>query len=176
MQPEDQRNPEQRYTVVPRTLIFLTRDSQILLLKGAPTKRLWAGKYNGIGGHVEPGETPYRSALRELKEETGLEREMLEDQTLELRGIVHVTLPTPPGVVLFVFVGAVATDAASTEAVATDLTPSEEGMPAWIEQDDLGDLPLVEDLPVLLPRVLAPGPPVFAHYTFSDDGLRITFE
>jgi hypothetical protein len=49
-------------------------------------------------------------------------------------------------------------------------------MPAWIERDDLEGLPLVEDLPALLPRVLAPGPPVFAHYTFSDEGLRITFE
>lgn len=166
MRPEDQRNPEQRYTVVPRTLIFLTRGDQILLLKGALTKRLWAGKYNGIGGHVEPGESPYRSALRELQEETGV-----EGIPLDLRGIVHVSMPDPPGVVLFVFVG----DVGATNATA-NLAASEEGVPAWIDRADLEDLPLVEDLPALLPRVLASGPPVFAHYVFTDAGLQITFE
>ncbi len=59
MRPEDQRSAAGQYTVVARTLVFLTCGSKVLLLKGAPTKRLWAGKYNGIGGHLEPGESPY---------------------------------------------------------------------------------------------------------------------
>ena len=39
--------------LIPRVLIFLTRGESILLLKGATTKRLWADKYNGIGGHAD---------------------------------------------------------------------------------------------------------------------------
>jgi len=44
-----------RYMLIPRAMIFVRRGDSYLLLKGALTKRLWAGKYNGLGGHVEPG-------------------------------------------------------------------------------------------------------------------------
>lgn len=161
MQPEEQLNAGVRYTVIPRVLVFLTREDGILLLCGAPDKKLWANQYNGLGGHVEPDETPYRAAIREVHEEAGLQVE-----TLTLRAIVHVTLPQPPGVVLFVFVG---------EMPTGEVLPSEEGMPVWVNRGALAALPLVEDLPQLLPRILEPGPMVFGHYTFSEDGLHITF-
>ncbi len=161
MQPEDQRT-EPRYTIVPRTLIFLTRDDRLLLLKGAPHKRLWADQYNGLGGHVERGETPFAAARREVREEAGLEVE-----ELELRAIVHVTLPDPPGVMLFVFVG---------EAPQGEPRASEEGEPLWVEQNALKTLPLVEDLPLLLPHVLSPGPMIFGDYRVTEDGLEVHFE
>ncbi|MGC9399036.1 MAG: NUDIX hydrolase [Anaerolineae bacterium] len=161
MRPEEQRDRRQRYTVVPRVLIFLTRGEQVLLLKGAPTKRLWANRYNGLGGHVEPDETPYQAALREVREESGL-----TPDTLTLRAIVHVTMPQPPGVVLFVFVG---------EASQGVPHPSAEGEPTWIARDALVGLPLVEDLYALLPRVLAPGDVIFGHYRFTDEGAVFDF-
>ena len=128
MQPEDQRRPGPDYTTICRTLVFLTRGDEVLLLKGAPHKRLWAGKYNGIGGHLEPGESPHAAALRELGEETGI-----ASADLELRGIVHITMPEPPGIVLFVYTG-------TTEDVP--LIASEEGVPTWVHRDDLDSLPL----------------------------------
>jgi len=145
-----------------RTLVFLTRGEWVLLLRGAPHKRLWAGKYNGIGGHLEPGESPNAAAQRELREEAGIAA-----ADLELRGIVHITMPEPPGIVLFVYTG-------SAEDVR--LIPSEEGTPEWVHRDDLGSLDLVEDLPMLLPQVLAPGPLVYAIYHVTDDGLSIDFD
>ena len=42
----------ERYMLIPRTAIFVRRGDSYLLLKGAPTKRLWAGKFNGLGGHT----------------------------------------------------------------------------------------------------------------------------
>jgi 8-oxo-dGTP diphosphatase len=161
MRPADQRRGGLVYTVVPRTLVFLTRDRQILMLQGAAHKKLWAGKYNGIGGHLEPGESPYRSALRELREETGLVVE-----SLELRAVVHITLPTPPGVVLFVFIGS---------TPLGDLSSSDEGVPVWVDLDELPNLPLVEDLPELLPKLLEPGPMLFATYFVTHEGLDISF-
>lgn len=161
MRPEDQRSGTARYTVVPRTLIFLTHDDQILLLQGADDKPLWARKWNGIGGHMEPGESPYQSALRELYEETGL-----VPQTLELRAIVHITMPAPPGIMLFVLVG----------KGAGEPKVSSEGEAAWIDMSRMYELPLVEDLPELLPRILTSGPVCSAHYTITDAGLHITFD
>ena len=43
----------QRFTVIPRTLVFITRGDHVLLLRGSAQKRIWANKYNGIGGHIE---------------------------------------------------------------------------------------------------------------------------
>jgi 8-oxo-dGTP diphosphatase len=49
MPQSDQGVTKDRYTVIPRTAIFLRRGDSYLLLKGAPTKRLWANQYNGLG-------------------------------------------------------------------------------------------------------------------------------
>ena len=52
MPQSDQGITKDRYIVIPRTAIFLWRGDLVLLLKGAPTKRLWANKYNGLGGYL----------------------------------------------------------------------------------------------------------------------------
>lgn len=131
----------QRYQVIPRTLIFLTRQDEVLLLKGAPTKRLWPNRFNGVGGHIERGEDVATSARRELEEETGLAA-----QRLDLIGTVMVDVDRETGIALYVFRG---------EYGGGELRSSEEGELCWVKQDQIADLPLVEDLYVLLPRVLA---------------------
>jgi 8-oxo-dGTP diphosphatase len=51
------------------TLCFLTRGDEVLmLLRNKPPNR---GLWNGVGGHIEPGEKPLQSVLREVAEETG---------------------------------------------------------------------------------------------------------
>ncbi len=170
MRPEDQLNAGVGYTVIPRVLVFLTRDDEVLLLRGAADKKLWAGKYNGLGGHIEPGETPHQAAIREVEEEAGL-----IVNVLTLRAVIHVTLASAPGVpfgsahgvLFFVFTGA---------APPGELRASNEGAPVWVARSDVANLPLVEDLPELLPRVLEPGPLIYGNYTFSADGLRMAFE
>ena len=74
-----------------RVLIFLTSTHpatgarELLLLKGAPAKRLWANRYNGLGGHVEATEDVYTAAVREVWEEAGI-----EVRELALRGVVTI--------------------------------------------------------------------------------------
>lgn len=160
-----------RHRAIPRTLIFLTRarngaaaggPGEVLLLRGAPTKRLWANKYNGVGGHVEADEDILAAAERELAEETGLAA-----SGLTLRGVVHIDTGAGgggTGVLVFVFAGRVAADAAVQEAAGA------EGAAEWVPLDRLFDYPLVDDLPELLARSLAGGPIFFGHYSPLPDG------
>lgn len=152
-----------RYQVIPRTLCFIKNGTDILLLKGGPHKRLWAGLYNGIGGHVERGEDVYSAALREIKEETALEVDRLW-----LCGVVHVDAGDPVlGILFFVF---------TALALEREFMPSEEGALAWVPVSDLPQTGTVEDLVTLLPRVLAmqPGdPPFFARYSYDQDNRLV---
>lgn len=160
-----QRLDPRRYTVVPRTLSFLVRGGEVLLLRVGAERGAWAGRLNGLGGHIEPGEDVLTSARREIREEAGL-----SPGDLRLCGVVMIDTG-PPGIGLFVLVGSVPAQAAPQ--------PGPEGRPEWVRLDRLDQAPLVEDLPAILPRALAShaAHAVFlARYQYDQDGqLRISF-
>ena len=66
------------------TLLFLTKGDQILL---AMKKRgFGAGRFNGVGGKIEPGETIEQALIREAQEEiniTPIEFEKMADITFD---------------------------------------------------------------------------------------------
>ncbi len=67
----------------------------------------------------------------------------------------------------------------TAQALGRDARPSPEGTLEWVKQDQLNTLDLVEDLPELLPKVLAMRPndtPFFARYHYDEhERLVITF-
>ncbi|MBI3960023.1 MAG: NUDIX domain-containing protein [Chloroflexi bacterium] len=154
------------YQVVPRTLIFVTSinpasgGEEMLLIAGAPAKRLWANKYNGIGGHVEAGEEFLAAAHRELAEETGL-----RDVALTLRGLINIAVhpdgDTPSGVAVFVFTGH--TDERTVRSGG-------EGGLHWVALADVKSLPLVDDLHQLLPLLRNSRGMIYGHYRPGADG------
>lgn len=154
-----------RYMFVPRTMIILFREDKILLLKGAEDKRLWSGLYNGLGGHIEQGEDVLSSAKRELFEEAGL---IVND--LFLCGIVTVDTQTNPGVCIFIFKGYYSEG---------NLRTSREGTLEWINQNRINELPLVPDLPKLLPKIICQehtSQPFIAHSLYDNEGkISINF-
>jgi 8-oxo-dGTP diphosphatase len=147
-------------------LCFVTHGEEVLLLRGGPHKRLWAGLYNGVGGHVEAAEDIRAAVLREVKEETGL-----DVGDVRLRGVIHVDVDDPiRGVLFFVF---------TAIAPSRQVVPTQDGSLEWVSAHDLPLAQMVEDLPVILPMVLAMGPadpPFFAAYSYdADNRLVITF-
>ncbi|MCI0396585.1 MAG: NUDIX domain-containing protein [Chloroflexi bacterium] len=158
------RGGRPRYQAIPRVLVFLRHGPDVLLLQGAPDKRLWANLYNGVGGHVEAAEDVYTAASREVTEETGL---VVSD--LSLKAVVNIDAGEPDaGILMFVFTG---------WSQRRQFKPSAEGELRWVPADQVSRYELVEDLAWLLPRVLAmppDAPPLFLHYGYdSADRLVI---
>lgn len=55
------------------TLCYVTDGKRVLMLyRNKKENDIHKGKYNGLGGKIEPGETPYECVIREVKEESGL--------------------------------------------------------------------------------------------------------
>lgn len=161
----DQGVDPKRYQIIPRTLIFVTRGSDVLLIRGAATKRIWAGQYNGVGGHIEQGEDAASAARRELLEETGL-----QVNDLRLCGTLIVDASPGLGIGIYIF---------RAEYAGGELKESAEGRLEWHSPDQLAGMPLVEDLRILLPRVLAaqPGGNPFSARSYYDehDRLQVVF-
>lgn len=135
------------------TLCFLTRGEQVLMLlrNNPPNRGLW----NGVGGHIEPGESPYAGCLREISEETGFSvpqarfAGLLTWDGFEVDdgGLYIFTAPAPPG----------------------DPRPTPEGELAWKPKSDLFNSPrVVGNIHHFSPAVLNGAPPRQYHFTYRD--------
>lgn len=162
MPSSEQKVTKDRYMLIPRMMILIRRGDEYLLMKGAPTKRLWAGKYNGLGGHVERGEDVITAAKRELFEEAGITAD------LWLCGIVIVDV-NEIGICLFIICG---------ENAQGEIKESNEGKAEWVKKEAINHLPVVEDLPILLNKIHSMNqnaPPFSARSFYENDKLKIIF-
>jgi 8-oxo-dGTP diphosphatase len=157
---------QDRYQIVPRVLCFVLDGDRVLLLRGAPNKKIWPGLYNGLGGHVERGESVQAAAEREILEEAGL-----RVSQLRLRGVITVDASAPAGIGLFVF---------TARPAGSSLIASDEGSLEWVPLAGVRALPIVPDVAVLLERLAAQpesAPPFSAHSHYDEhDELLITFD
>lgn len=154
-----------RWAVIPRVLCFLFDGDEVLLLRRAADRAAFPGRYNGLGGHVEPGEDLRTAARREIAEEAGL-----EVKALRLAGLITIDPGGSPGVLLAVFTG---------EAAGRAVQATPEGALEWVPIHQVLERPVVEDFPELWPRVLRfreTGEPFFLAYTYDEDDRLVVRE
>jgi 8-oxo-dGTP diphosphatase len=135
------------------TLCFLTRPGKVLLLRRRkpPNQGLW----NGVGGHIEPGEPPLKSCLREVWEETGYQLNQLHfNGVLTWTGFEN---EEPGGLAFF-----------SAPAPTVKQPPQDnEGHLSWKSQHwACTTADVVDNLRVILPPVFAGEPPSGYHFQY----------
>ena len=155
-----------RWLTIPRTLCFVFNGEDVLLMKRASNRRVFPNRYNGVGGHIERSEDPYTGAKREILEETGL-----SVGELRLRFVYNIDAGDVTGIMLFVF---------TCVSQVRDVLPDQnEGTLHWIPREEVLNLDLVDDLPIILPRIFnmkADAQPLFVHASYdSQDQLLMRF-
>ena len=145
------------------TLCFLTRGnppSEILL--GFKKVGFGAGKYNGFGGKIEPGETTAQAAIREVEEESGIK---LSAKHLWQVARLTFVFPTDPALDHDVIVFLVAEWKGSP-------VESVEMKPHWFAVENIPFEQMWQDDIFWLPRVLA-GERIRGQFTFGEDNETV---
>ena len=96
-----------------------------------------AGKWIGLGGHMQEDESPEECVRREVREEAGLELE-----GLRLRGILTFILPDWGNELTFLY---------TARAEERELPECDEGELRWIRIEEAEKLPLWEGDRIFLP-------------------------
>ncbi|MCB9361813.1 8-oxo-dGTP diphosphatase [Candidatus Woesearchaeota archaeon] len=121
------------------TLCYVRKDQKTLMIhRNKKEGDMHAGKWNALGGKLEPGESPEECAIREIKEESGL-----TVGKLTFKG--QITFPKfskEQDWYVFVYVA---------EQCSGELIDCPEGDLAWIDNDKLLDLNLWEGDLVFIP-------------------------
>jgi len=99
-----------------------------------------AGKWIGVGGHFEDGESPEECMLREVYEETGL-----TPVSWKQRGIITFVSDQWETEYMHLFTAEI-----TSEDAVRELAECDEGELAWIEKEKVFDLPLWEGDKVFL--------------------------
>lgn len=148
-----------RWVLIPRVLVFVFNGDDVLLMKRGPHRRVFPNKYNGLGGHVERHEHPAETAVREVFEESGL-----RVRDVKLRGIHHIDAGAEEsGIVMYIF------SARADERIFS--VETDEGTLHWIPVSQVTTLDVVEDIPLVLPRILEmseDASPYLAHVCYDE--------
>jgi len=141
------------------TLCFLVQeDAPAKVLLGYKKSGFGQGKYTGFGGKVEPGEGIEAAALREMKEESGLQVSVQDSHYVGRLTFLFPYQPTWSQVV-HVFLA---------KAWTGELVESDEMRPAWFPVEDLPLESMWQDGAYWLPPILQ-GRRIQARFVFQSD-------
>lgn len=147
--------------VLETTLLLLRKDNQILLAK--KKRGFGEGKYNGVGGKLEEGETPEEAMIRETEEEI-----MITPTKYEKMGVIE-------------FLEYVKGERANVKFhlyVATEWIgipkESEEMIPKWFSLDNLPYNEMFPDDKYWLPYILE-GKKINAFFDFDEEWNLLSY-
>jgi 8-oxo-dGTP diphosphatase len=145
------------------TVCFLlkkTPEREVLL--GFKKTGFGVGKYAGIGGKVEAGETVEMAAIREVQEEIGV---IILEQDLRFMGTVTFLFPSKLewNQVVSIFLA---------EKWVGEPGESNEIKPAWFKLDEVPFSSMWQDARHWIPRILS-GDKIQAKFIFKDDNEAI---
>ena len=123
-----------------------------------------AGKWIGIGGHLEENESPEECIRREAREETGME---LTD--LRLRGIITFILPAWGNELTFLYT-------AKTGSAELQLPDCAEGVLEWVPIEKVPELPLWEGDKVFLPLLQSRKEVFSLKLIYDEDGNLLSYD
>ena len=124
------------------TLCYIEQAGKYLMLHRVKKHHdINAGKWIGVGGHVENSETPEECLLREVKEETGLVL-----TAYRLRGLVTFLSDACEPELMCVF---------TADAFDGEMIECDEGELAWVDKSEVLALPTWEGDHVFLERLLS---------------------
>lgn len=124
------------------TLCYIEKEGKYLMLHRVKKHHdINAGKWIGVGGHVENSETPEECLLREVKEETGIVL-----TAYRLRGLVTFLSDACEPELMCVF---------TADAFDGEMIECDEGELAWVEKSEVLALPTWEGDRVFLERLLS---------------------
>ena len=139
------------------TLCYVERDGCWLMLhrvkKDADEN---AGKWIGIGGHLEENESPEECIRREAFEEAGVKL-----SELRLRGIITFILPDWGNELTFLY---------TAKTDTAELPECGEGVLKWIPVEKVMDLPLWEGDRIFLPLLLSSPEPFSLKLVYEPGG------
>ena len=144
-----------------RTCLCLIRrrtPSRAEVLLGLKKTGFGAGKWVGLGGHIEEGEKPQMAAVREVLEESSL---IVSADSLQHMASIEFRFPSRPS-------WDQTAQVYLTSAFEGEPTESDEVSPRWFAEDELPFGRMWDDARYWLPAVLA-GQHVDVTITFADD-------
>ncbi len=142
------------------TICYIDNGSQFLLLhRNKKPNDVHQGKWIGVGGKFEAGETPEECAIREIQEETGL---IVEE--LELKGLITFPEFTPEtDWYTYVF---------RVTKFSGQIGPCDEGTLEWVDYDQVLDKPTWEGDLIFLRWVLEDRPFFSAKFIYEADEFK----
>ena len=138
----------QRPKIIPMVIcanVFIKKDGKYILMKRSAKKKYAPNKIHPFGGKMEMDENPYVGAIREIKEEVGIEIE-----NLKLEAVIYEQMPDKnlkANWLVFYF---------SADYKSGEIIKSEEGEIVYLTADEIKKSDLFPSVASIIDNILDP--------------------